>query len=78
MNDDVHKVLHGAMDDRVSALEAKQAELERPETGTLAVMDKRQETRILRVDTKINWLIAFFFTTVVGVLVSIVTAKLGG
>lgn len=80
MNDELHKVLHGAVVDRISSLEVEMDELKRPEDGTLALMKQSLEThvdtQVSRTEAKLNWLIAFIFTTVVGLLITIVSSKL--
>ena len=81
MNEDMHKVLHGGVTDRLDKLEDAMDQVNLPEDGTLAKMRAsihgEMSERVEKVESKLNWLIVFLMTTVVGALSTIVMAKLG-
>ena len=81
MNEDMHKVLHGGVTDRLDKLEDAMDQVNLPEDGTLAKMRAsihgEMTERVEKVESKLNWLIVFLMTTVVGALSTIVMAKLG-
>jgi hypothetical protein len=78
MNDEAHKILHDSVVDRVEKLEESLEGVLRPEEGTLAKMRQGINTDIEKVESKLNWLIIFIMTTVVGALSSIALSHLGG
>lgn len=77
MNEEVHKVLHEGVVERIEKLEELVEQINRPEDGTLAKMLRHAEEKVDKLEAKFNWLIIFLLTSVVGALVTIVLAKLG-
>lgn len=77
MNEELCKALHRSVDEKLERLEERMDHLTRPEDGTLAKMKASLEDTIGAAESKLNWLVIFLMTTVVGALVTIVLAKLG-
>lgn len=77
MNEEVHKVLHEGVVERVTKLEEAVELINRPEDGTLAKMKISDEALVEKLESKLNYLVIFLLTTVVGALATIVLAKLG-
>ena len=63
--------------DRVEKLEEHSSKCLQPEEGTLALMKADLRKDIEKVESKLNWLITFVMTTVVGALVTIFLSKMG-
>lgn len=78
MNEEAHKIQHDSVVERVEKVEESMDTLLRPEDGTLAKMRQNIDTSIGKVESKLNWLVIFIMTTVVGALSSIIISKLGG
>ena len=78
MNDEAHKIQHDSVVGRVEKLEESLEGVLRPEDGTLSKMRQGINTDIEKVESKLNWLIIFIMTTVVGALSSIALSHLGG
>jgi hypothetical protein len=77
MNEELCRERHGTLGDRIDRLEAEVSALKEPEDGTLAKMRRGFEQSTEKVESKLNWLITFIMTTVVGILVTITASKLG-
>lgn len=77
LNEDVHKILHSGVVERLDKLEELIENLNKPEDGTLAKMRTNLEAVIGKVEAKFNWLVIFILTAVAGALSTIVLAKLG-
>jgi hypothetical protein len=65
------------IDQRLKSLEDYHRHCQAPEEGTLAKMKRSIDDKIDKVDSKVNWLVIFILTTVMGVLSTIVLRKLG-
>lgn len=77
MNEEVHKVLHDGVVERIEKLEHSYDLLTLPEEGTLAKTKQSMETSISKVEAKLNWLLILIFTGMASALGTILLTKLG-
>lgn len=77
MTEELCKVRHDAINDRIDKLEDLLTGLQKPEDGTLAKMRQSIKDDLTKLEAKLNWLFIFLFTTVTGAIVTIILSKLG-
>jgi hypothetical protein len=78
---DVHHYMHSTVVDRLDKLEEHYEKLVEPESGILAKtrqsLSEESASGINRVDMKLNCILGFILTSVIGIIITILMKKLG-